>query len=366
MRTFRSDNNAGLCPEALRAIHDCNQGHALGYSDDDWTTRAVAAFRRIFSPDTHVFFVPTGTAANVLAVAALTKPWQRILCHEHAHINDDESTAPELFTSCRVTPIHSDPLTQGSLLSSDLVHAAAEAGSRNDVHQPAPGVLFLSNPTEFGEVYTPEQLQDLCAAAHALGYRVLCDGARFANAVAHVAHARHISAHEAARALTIDAGLDALTFGGTKNGLAHAEAVLFFPQPLNPDIAAQAAADFPFHRKRAGHLLSKHRFLSAQFAAVLESSAWVSHASHANAMAARLADALQSLHLRPAFHTHANAVFVQLPQPLIDHLFAQGHEFYTLGPARWRLARLVCSFDTSPEDIGAISRSIREHHASKP
>ncbi|MGD9692440.1 MAG: low specificity L-threonine aldolase [Phycisphaerales bacterium] len=366
MRTFRSDNNAGLCPEALRALQDCNVAHAMGYSDDDWSRRAVASFRRVFSPDAHVFFVPTGTAANTLSIAALTKPWQRILCHDHAHLNDDESTAPELFTHCRVTPIHTDPLTQGSLLTVDLLHRAADSASRNDVHQPSPGVLTLSNPTEFGEVYTPEQLKDLCDAAHALGYRVHCDGARFANAVAHVAHARHISANDAARALSIDAGLDALSFGGTKNGLAHAEAVLFFPQPHTPTLAADAAHDFPFLRKRAGHLLSKHRFLSAQFAAVLESAAWVAHASHANAMAARLADALRALDLHPSFPTQANAVFVQLPQPLIDHLFAHGHEFYTFGPARWRLARLMCSFDTSPEDIAALTRSIRERPAPTP
>ncbi len=366
MRTFRSDNNAGLCPEALRALHDCNQGHALGYSDDDWSARAVASFRRFFSADTHAFFVPTGTAANTLAIAALTKPWQRILCHEHAHLNDDESTAPELFTHCRLTPIHSDPLTQSSLLTPELLHRAAASASRNDVHQPAPGVLSISNPTEFGEVYSPEQLKDLCDAAHALDYRVHCDGARFANAAAHIAHARNISAHDAARAISIDAGLDALSFGGTKNGLAHAEAVLFFPQPHNPSLAADAARDFPFLRKRAGHLLSKHRFLAAQFAAVLDSSAWIAHASHANAMAARLADALRALALPPAFPTNANAVFVQLPQPLINHLHAEGHEFYTFGPPAWRLARLMCSFDTSPEDIASLTRSIRHPAAPKP
>lgn len=365
MRTFRSDNNAGLCPEALRALHDCNQGHALGYSGDDWSARAVAAFQRIF-PAAHTFFVPTGTAANTLAIAALTKPWQRILCHEHAHLNDDESTAPELFTHCRVAPIHNDPLTQGSLLTPELLHRAADAASRNDVHQPAPGVLTISNPTEFGEVYSPEQLKALCDAAHVLGYRVHCDGARFANAVAHVAHARKLSAHDAARALTLDAGLDALSFGGTKNGLAHAEAVLFFPQSHDPDLAARAAHDFPFLRKRAGHLLSKHRFLAAQFAAVLDSGAWVSHAAHANAMATRLAESLAALSLRPAFPTHANAVFVQLPEPLIAHLLAAGHEFYTFGPARWRLARLMCSFDTSPEDIAALARSIRDRAHPRP
>ena len=179
-RGFRSDNNAGLCPEAEAAIRDANDAaHRVGYGDDSFTSEAIAHFRALFGEDIEVFFVATGTAANVLAVAALTEPWQQVLCHRHSHYSEHESTAPERLTGCRARVIgepHAD-----RIVVSDL--EALSGFERGDVHEPQPGVLTLTNATELGTCYRADELRDLCARAHELGYRVHVDGARFANAM---------------------------------------------------------------------------------------------------------------------------------------------------------------------------------------
>ncbi|MGC4119502.1 MAG: beta-eliminating lyase-related protein [Myxococcales bacterium] len=346
MPTFRSDNNAGLLPEALAAFTAAARAdHASAYGDDPDTARAIAAFRTLFGPATEAFFVATGTAANTLAIASLTRPWQRVLCHDHAHWVKDESTAPERITACRAHPI---PCHGPKLTTEEFLRSAKT--DRGDVHEPQPGVLTLSNPTEFGATYTPDELASLCRAAHEAGFRVHVDGARFANAVAFLGCQ--------ARELACDAGVDALSFGGTKNGLAYGEAVLFFPQG---DGAAfrQAVRDFPFHRKSTGHLLSKHRFVTAPFAASLEGGAWLRHASHANAMAKRLLDGLSSLGYSPRFPVESNAVFVSLPDPVVARLRAAGHDFYEFGDPAWKLYRLMTSFDTRPADVDALLAGVR-------
>jgi threonine aldolase len=339
MRTFRSDNNAGLCPDALQAIVDAAGEHQVAYGDDEWTARAVAAFHEVFGPEVAVFFVATGTAANTLAIAAMTEPWQQIVCHANSHINDDESTAPERFTHCRVVAVHSE----APALTPDDIRAAA-GHSRGDVHQPQPGVLSISNSTEWGTVYSPGEMRALCAAAHELGYLVHVDGARFANAVA--------SRNCTPRDLTSAAGVDALSFGGTKNGLALGEAVVFFPQPGNPRAFERASAAFPYHRKGTGHLLSKHRFVTAPFERVLRTGAWLTHAAHANAMAATLARGLESLGYTLPHPTQANGVFVQLSPRADAHLQSRGHGYYPFGPNG--LVRLMCSFNTEASDIDAL------------
>jgi threonine aldolase len=357
VRTFRSDNNAGVCPEALQAIAAAAQGHQPGYGDDDDTNAAAAAFHNLFNFDTRVFFVATGTAANTLAIASLTRPWMRILCYDQAHLNDDESTAPERITQCRVAAITPRSPERSSKIEPDQVAEAGE--TTRGVHQPQPGVLTISNPTEFAEVYTPAEVRALCAAAHDAGFTVHVDGARFANAVARTQQRTGDDPAAIARALTVDAGVDALSFGGTKNGLAYGEAVLFFPQGDGAR-CEQAARDFPYHRKATGHLLSKHRFVSAQFAATLESGAWLTHAAHANAMADRLAHALRELGVEIPFSVDANAVFAKIPGPMEQHLRARGHAWYPFGPTRWGLSRLMCSFDTNPEDIDAFIADAKE------
>jgi threonine aldolase len=341
VRTFRSDNTAGLCPEALRAIVDANDGaHVVGYGDDPFTADAVARFRDLFGPDTAVRLVATGTAANVLGIAALTDPWQQVLCHRHSHYHEDESTAPERITQCRTVACGRD---ETKVTVADVEDAAGRA--RGDVHNPQPGVVTVSNPTELGTVYTPGEMTALCDAAHAAGFRVHVDGARFANACAAVGCDP--------RALTVDAGVDAMSFGGTKNGLAAGEAVLLFPQG---DGAAFARADhaLPYLRKSTGHLLSKHRFIAAPFAATLRDSVWLRHAAHANAMARRLGDGLASFGLVPAYPVEANGIFVVLPAAVDAGLKAAGHGYYPFGDPALGLSRLMCSFDTAPEDVDAF------------
>jgi threonine aldolase len=317
----------------------------VGYGDDRYTALAVGAIRDLLGPGCSPWFVATGTAANTLAIAALTEPWQQVICHGHSHYHDDESTAPERLTHCRTLAIsnHADKL------SAREVEEAA-AARRGDVHEPQPGVVTISNPTEFGTVYGPQELRSLCGAAHAAGYRVHVDGARFANAVA------SLGCRPAA--LCAEAGVDALSFGGTKNGLACGEAVVFFPQG-DGRAFQRAVAAFPFHRKGTGHLLSKHRFVTAPFAATLRSGAWLAHAAHANAMAARLAAGLSGLGLAPRFPCQSNGVFVSLPDRVDQALRAAGHGYYPFGARGWRLVRLMCSFDTTPEDVDGLLADVR-------
>ena len=346
MPTFRSDNNAGLLPEALDAfVKAARADHAMAYGDDPDTARAVEAFRALFGPRTEAFFVATGTSANTLAIASLTRPWQRVLCHEHAHWVRDESTAPERITQCRAQAIP----TRGPKITPEEFRRHARS-DRGDVHEPQPGVLTLSNPTEFGATYTAAELAALCAAAHELGFRVHVDGARFANAVAFLGCAP--------REIACDAGVDALSFGGTKNGLADGEAVLFFPQG-DGSAFRQAVHDFPFHRKSTGHLLSKHRFVTAPFAASLAGGAWLRHAARANEMARRLADGLLELGHTPKYAVESNGVFVSLPDAAVARLRAAGQDFYGFGEPEWKLYRLMTSFDTRPEDVEALLAGVR-------
>lgn len=345
MRTFRSDNNAGLTPEAMKAIIAANAPgmHEIGYGDDASTAKAVEAFKSIFGPEIAVYFVATGTAANTLAIASLTQPWQQVICHAHSHYNDDESTAPERFTHCRISAIHSN---DSKLTSADIERSA---NSRGDVHQPQPGVVSISNTTEFGTVYTAAEIKALCQTAHSMAYHVHMDGARFANAVA--------ALRCDPRAIALDAGIDSLSFGGTKNGLAFGEAVVFFPQG-DGKAFARASEAFPYHRKGTGHLLSKHRFVSAPFAATIADGSWLKHAQHANAMAGELAAGLKKLGIEIRFPTEANGVFACLPPKVDAALHAKGHGYYPFGDPAWKLSRLMCSFDTTVKDVQGLLADI--------
>jgi threonine aldolase len=338
-RGFRSDNNAGLCPEAADAIARANDAsHQVGYGDDPWTADATAAFRRMFGAPTEVFFVATGTAANGLAIAALTEPWQQVLCHRHSHYVEHESTAPERMTGCRTRVVGAPEADRIQPLDLEGL-AAFPAG---DVHEAQPGVLTLTNATEFGTCYRPEEMRELCERAHALGYRVHVDGARFANAVA--------SLGCDPRALASDAGVDALSFGGTKNGLAIGEAVLFFPQG-DGNTQRRAVERFPFLRKAAGHLVSKHRFLAAPFTATLDEGTWLRHAAHANAMASRLGRGFRERGIEPVHPVETNGVFVKLPTDVDASLTTAGYGYYPFGDPREAISRLLCSFDTTPEEV---------------
>jgi threonine aldolase len=340
VRSFRSDNNAGLCPEAMGALVAANDGsHVLGYGDDGWTSAAEAAFQTLFGADARAFLVGTGTAANTLAVAALTEPWQQVICHPLSHWAEHESTAPERITGCRTRMREG---RDAKLWPDALEGLVSAAGADADVHEPQPGVVTLTNPNEMGLVYSEAELRALCEAAHAAGYRVHVDGARFANAVAHLGCDPV--------AISRGAGVDALSFGGTKNGLAMGEAVLFFPQGNGRDYR-RAIERFPFLRKSTAQLVSKHRFIAAPFTAVLKDGSWLRHASHANAMATRLGEGLRSCGLEPVVAVETNGVFVVLPDAVDRALRASGHGYYGFGDPARGVTRLLCSFDPQASDV---------------
>lgn len=333
-RQFASDTQAGICPEALAAWHEANQGHASAYGDDPWTARAVQHLKEFFETDCVAYFVPSGTAANALALASLCQSYHSVLCHADAHIQTDECGAPEYAAGgIKLVPF---PGRDGKL-DADIIRQAALG--RGDVHSHKPGVLSLTQATEAGTLYSVEELRALTAAARERGLRVHLDGARFANALA--------TLQVAPRCLTWEAGVDALSFGGSKNGLGLGEIVVFFDRRL--------AEGFEYRRKQAGHLLSKMRFLSAPWAVALETGVWRRNAEHANRMARHLEQALRVLDVPIVYPVQANAVFVRLSSAWTHALHQRGWHFYTIANGE----RLMCSWDTQPEDIDAFVTDLR-------
>ncbi len=326
--SFASDNNAGVHPEILAAIAAANQGHVRAYGADPFTARAVDRFRREFGSDTKVFFVFNGTGANVLGLQALTHSFDAVLCAELAHINVDECGAPEKLVGCKLIGI---PAPGGKLTPAAVMDNLRGVG---DQHHVQPRVVSISQTTEYGTVYARDEVRALADCAHAQGLRLHMDGARIANAAA--------ALDLPLRAFTGDAGVDVLSFGGTKNGLLGGEAVVVFDPGL--------AADFHFIRKQGMQLASKMRFVSAQFEALLTDELWLRNARHANAMARRLADRLRAIpEVRITQPVEANAIFATLPPEHIEALQAEGY-FYVWDDRRSEV-RLMASFDTRPEDV---------------
>jgi threonine aldolase len=335
IRQFASDTDAGICPEAFAALQEANRGHAAAYGDDAWTARATAHLRELFETDCAVFFVPTGTAANALALTALCRSYHSVFCHADAHVQTDECGAPEYAgQGIKLIPL---PGEQGKLEPETVRRAAA---ARRDVHSHKPGALSLSQATEAGTVYRVEEIVVLAETARELGLRVHMDGARFANALT--------ALRGSPKEITWRAGVDVLCFGGTKNGLAAGDAIIFFQRDL--------AEEFEYRRKQSGHLLAKMRYVAAPWTALLESGAWLRNAERANAMARRLEEALRSIPgLRIVYPVQANAVFVQMPPKWVDGLHRRGWHFYTIAGAE----RLMCSWDTEPADIDAFIKDLR-------
>lgn len=335
---FASDNTAGICPEAWAALAEANTGRAPSYGDDAWTARARELFRELFATDCEVFFVFNGTAANALALAAGThSPHRSILCHDTSHVDTDECGAPEFFTGgSKVLPL---PGPLGKLQPAEVERALHRG---HGVHYPKPGVLSLTQSTEWGTVYSPDEIRALATLAHAQGMAVHMDGARFANALAALGRSP--------ADVTWRSGVDVLCFGGTKNGLHTTEAVVFFNHEL--------AREFDYRVKQTGQLASKMRFAAAQWVGVLRDGAWLRHATHANALAHRVAEALQSqaglqLLVEPA----VNAVFVELPPPLVAALEERGWHFYRfIGEHGYRL---MCSWSTTQADVDAFVADVR-------
>jgi len=334
-RQFASDNNAGICPEAFAALAEANQGHALGYGEDPWTEKAANLIRELFETDCEVFFVFNGTAANSLVLASLCQSYHSILCHEAAHIETAECGAPEFFSNGSKVL-----LVPGENGKVDPAAIEGMVKRRTDIHYPKPRVLSLTQTTEMGTLYSQDELKALTQAARELGLRVHMDGARFANAVA----ALEVSPKE----LTWKAGVDALCFGGTKNGMPVGDAVVFFNREL--------AREFDYRCKQAGQLASKMRFLSAPWVGLLRDGAWLRHAAHANEMASLLEAGLRSAGVEIAFPRQTNAVFARMPDETVARLRKCGWQFYT--NVSQGDCRLMCSWDTTETDVNDFLRDL--------
>ena len=336
---FASDNNAGICPEALAALVRANaEGHVTGYGDDPWTDKACARLRELFETDCQVFFVFNGTAANALALAQICAPYHAVIAHAFSHIEEDEAGAPGLFSGGAKIVTADTPLAK---LTPNVVDALARKG--RGVHHVKPRALSITQATELGTVYTADEVGALCETARSHGLRVHMDGARFANAVARL---------ECAPAqLSWRAGVNVLCMGGVKNGLAVGEAVLFFDKEL--------AAEFEWRVKQAGHLNSKMRFITAPWVALLEDGTWLRNARQANAMAARLSKRITNLPgVRLLAPVQSNGVFVELSPALQVALRDRGWHFYTfLGDTG---CRLMCAWDTTPDTVDRFAADLAD------
>lgn len=334
---FASDNYSGICPEAWQAMADANSGCVKSYGDDSWTSKACNALRDFFETDCQVFFVFNGTAANSLALASLCQSYHSVICHEMAHVETDECGAGEFFSNGTKILLVSGQ--DGKISPAAVTHAVTR---RTDIHYPKPKVLSITQATELGTVYSQAELQRIGELAAEHDLRLHMDGARFANAVA--------ATGLAPKELSWQAGVDVLSFGGTKNGMAVGEAVVFFRHEL--------AREFDYRCKQAGQLASKMRYLAAPWVGLLESGALVSNAAHANRCAQLLSQELLSVpSIRLIHPVQANAVFVQLPEPLLQALHDAGWHFYTfIGSGH---ARFMCSWQTREEDISAFGSELR-------
>jgi len=330
---FTSDNAAGVPPEVLAALTRANNGYTKGYGAEDLSLAVEARLREVLeAPEARVFLVATGTAANALALACLCPPWGTVLCHPQAHIAEDECGAPEFFT-------HGAKLVHcagahGRIAPEALVQALGATGA--SVHNSQRGALSLTNVTEAGTVYSAAQTAQLAGMARDAGMPVHLDGARFANAV--------VATGASPADLTWRAGVDALSFGGTKNGLMGVEAVVIF-DPAR-------AWEFELRRKRGGHLLSKGRYLAAQMAAMLEGRRWLEWAVQANAMGARLAEGLVARGAALRHPVEANILFPLWPKGTSARLRAGGAMFYDMpAPEGQEGARLVTSWATTEAEV---------------
>ena len=335
---FASDNNAGLCPQALEALLRANsEGHATGYGDDAWTQRACDKIRTLFETDAQVFFVFSGTAANGLALAHICRPYHAVIAHAESHIATDEAGAPSFFSG-GATTLTAD--TAMAKLTPQAIEALATAG--RGVHSVKPRAVSLTQATEMGTVYTLDELRNLTDVAHRHGLVVHMDGARFANAVA----ALGCSPAD----LSWRAGVDSLGFGGVKNGLAAGEAVLFFDPAL--------AHEFEWRVKQAGQLNSKMRMVTAPWVGLLENDIWLENARHANAMAQRLAGHITKVEgVRLIAPVESNGVFVHIPKDIQDRVRSKAWRFYAWGPTG---SRLMCAWDTEPATVDRFAADLAE------
>jgi threonine aldolase len=328
---FTSDNTAGICPEVATAIVEANAGAVPSYGDDESTRRLCDRVRELFEVDCDVFLVFNGTAANALALAQLCRPFHSIICHENAHIENDECGACEFHTGgSKLIP------TPGANGKIDLREVEKALARQHELHSHKPRVISFTQATELGTVYTIDEIREISAYAKKREMLLHMDGARFANAVAALGCAP--------KEITWRVGVDALAFGGTKNGLAAGELVIFFSK--------QHSADFEYRAKQAGHLSSKMRFLASPWLALLENDVWLRNAQRANAAARRLADGLRNSGADIAFPVESNAVFVRFNASVASKLRDRGWDFYKF--VEPDIYRLMCAWSTDDEAMAAL------------
>jgi len=336
-RSFASDNNAGVHPEILKAIAAVNQGHTVGYGDDPYTQSALRKFHRHFGAGSQAFIVFNGTAANVLSLAALTRRYEAVICAEAAHAYVDECGAPEKFLGGKLIPV---PTKAGKLTVEAVQRVYHGIG---DQHHVQPRVISITQSTEVGTVYKPAEVKALARFAHERGMFLHMDGARIANAAA--------SLGLNLRRATRDLGVDALSFGGTKNGAMGAEAVVFFDEKLS--------RDFMYLRKQGMQLASKMRYASAQFDALLENDLWLKNAQHSNRMAKLLEKQLRRIpQVKIAYPVEANGVFAYIPRRAVHKILDRC--FFYMWNEEESMVRWMCSWDTTEEDIRQFAQFVSE------
>jgi threonine aldolase len=335
-RGFASDNNAGVHPKILEALKSVNEGHVIAYGDDPYTEKARSRLKEVFGAESEVFFVFIGTAANVLGLSTLAQSYQAVICPDTAHIHVDECGAPEKFTGCKLLTCD----TPDGKLKVD--HIAAHMHGIGFEHHVQPRVVSLTQATELGTLYSLAEIREIADYAHGQGMLLHMDGARISNAAA----ALDCSFYE----MTGGAGVDVLSFGGTKNGMMYGEAIVFFDPSL--------CADFKYRRKQGMQLASKMRYIAAQFSAFLEDDLWKKNALHANQMARKLYAAVKDIPgVEISRKVESNAVFARIPSYIIPAL--QEEFFFYVWDEAISEVRWMCSFDTEEADIEAFASLLR-------
>jgi threonine aldolase len=338
MKSFASDNYSGIHPDILYAIQQANAEHAGSYGGDSYTERAIIKFKEFFGNDIEVFFVYNGTGANVLGLSALTKSFHSIICPELAHVNVDESTAPEKFLGCKIIGIASP---DGKITPKAVEERIIRL---EDQHHPQAKVISISQSTEYGTVYSVAEIKELAALAKKYNMYLHMDGSRISNAA--------VSLDKSFYEFTCDAGVDVLSFGGTKNGMMVGEAIVFFDKTL--------AHDFKYIRKQGMQLHSKMRFISSQFEALLSNNLWKHNATHANNMAALLNKSIKNVKgVVVTQKVEANGVFAILPKHSIEKI--QQQFFFYVWNDRTNECRFMCSFDTTEEEVISLAEAIKRN-----
>ncbi|PLX19184.1 MAG: threonine aldolase [Salinivirgaceae bacterium] len=334
---FASDNNAGAHPQVLAAMIEANQGHAIGYGDDKYTKQAIELFKKEFGEDTEINFLFTGTATNVMGIMAASRSFNSVICTDTAHINVDECGAPEKITGSKVIAVEN---VNGKLVPEKVIPLLHGFGFE---HHSQPGILSISQVTEMGTVYQPDEIKTLAKLAHDHGMLLHMDGARIANAA--------VSLNMNFREFTRDCGVDLLSFGGTKNGLIMGEALLFFKPEL--------VQGFKYLRKQHMQLFSKMRFVSAQFIAYFKDNLWKKSAEHSNKMAQLLVEKLKDIQeVKITQQVEANGIFAIIPEKWIKPL--QEKYFFYMWNEELNEVRWMTSFDTTEEDIENFTAEIKK------